>query len=86
MAKKPELQPQPTTWTIYKIAAKAVRLGTVGAPDEAAAMDCSGTPPLGRRWLWCERLSAVPHAAPALYHLQKGRGSARLSEADSAES
>jgi hypothetical protein len=39
MAKKPEPQPQPTTWTIYKIAAKAVRLGTVEAPDEAAAME-----------------------------------------------
>jgi hypothetical protein len=34
MAKKPE-PPKPTTWTIYKIAAKAVRLGTV----EAAAIE-----------------------------------------------
>jgi hypothetical protein len=33
MAKKPEPPPQPTSWTIYKIAAKAVRLGTVEAPD-----------------------------------------------------
>jgi hypothetical protein len=39
MAKKPELQPQPTTWTIYKIASKAVWLGTVEAPDEAAAIE-----------------------------------------------
>jgi hypothetical protein len=38
MVKKPE-PPKPTTWTIYKIAAKAVRLGTVEAPDEAAAME-----------------------------------------------
>jgi membrane-bound lytic murein transglycosylase B len=38
MAKKPE-PPTPTTWTIYKIAAKAVRLGTVEAADEATAID-----------------------------------------------
>ena len=35
MAKKPE----PTSWTIYKIAAKAVRLGTVEAADEATAIE-----------------------------------------------
>jgi hypothetical protein len=34
MAKKPE-PPKPTTWTIYKIAAKQERLRTVEAPDEA---------------------------------------------------
>jgi hypothetical protein len=28
MAKKPEPPPKPITWTIYKIAAKAVRLGS----------------------------------------------------------
>jgi hypothetical protein len=38
MAKKPE-PPKPTTWTIYKIAAKAVRLGTVEAADEATAIE-----------------------------------------------
>jgi hypothetical protein len=38
MAKQPE-PPKPTTWTIYKIAAKAVRLGTVQAPDEATAIE-----------------------------------------------
>jgi hypothetical protein len=38
MAKKPE-PPKPTTWTIYKIAAKQERLGTVEAPDEATAME-----------------------------------------------
>jgi hypothetical protein len=37
MAKKPE-PPRPPTWTIYKIAAKAVRLGTVEAADEATAI------------------------------------------------
>jgi hypothetical protein len=36
MAKKPE-PPKPTTRTIYKLAAKAERLGTVEAPDEATA-------------------------------------------------
>ena len=38
MAKKPEL-PKPTSWAIYKIAAKAVWLGEVEAPDEAAAIE-----------------------------------------------
>jgi hypothetical protein len=38
MAKKPE-PPKPMSWTIYKIAANAVRLGTVEAPDEAAAIE-----------------------------------------------
>jgi hypothetical protein len=37
-AKKPE-PPKPKTWTIYKIGAEAVRLGTVEAPDEAAAIE-----------------------------------------------
>jgi membrane-bound lytic murein transglycosylase B len=38
MAKKPE-PPQATTWTIYKIAAKAVRLGTVETANEATAIE-----------------------------------------------
>jgi hypothetical protein len=38
MAKKPD-PPKPMTWSIYKLAAKAVWLGTVKAPDEAAAME-----------------------------------------------
>jgi hypothetical protein len=38
MAKKPE-PPKPITWSIYKIAAKAVRLGTVEAPNEATAIE-----------------------------------------------
>jgi hypothetical protein len=38
MAKKPE-QPKPAVWTIYKIAAKPERLGTVEAPDEATAIE-----------------------------------------------
>jgi hypothetical protein len=38
MAKKPE-PPKPTRWSIYKIAAKAIRLGTVEAPDAATAIE-----------------------------------------------
>jgi hypothetical protein len=38
MAKKPE-PPKPIIWNVYKIASKAVWLGAVGAPDEAAAME-----------------------------------------------
>ena len=38
MAKKSE-PPQPTSWTIYKIAAKAKWLGTVEAPDAATAIE-----------------------------------------------
>ena len=39
MVKKPEPPPQPTTWDIYKIADKQTWLGTVEAPDRAAAID-----------------------------------------------
>jgi hypothetical protein len=38
MAKKPE-PTKPTTWTVYKIAPKQIRLGTVEAPHEAAAIE-----------------------------------------------
>jgi hypothetical protein len=38
MAKKPE-PPKPASWTIYKIATKAERLGAVEAPDEATAIE-----------------------------------------------
>ena len=38
MAKKPEL-PKPISWTVYKIAKKAVWLGTVEAPDKSAAVE-----------------------------------------------
>jgi hypothetical protein len=37
MAKKPE-PPQPTSWDVYKIARKAVWLGTVEAADKSAAV------------------------------------------------
>jgi hypothetical protein len=38
MAKKPE-PPKPLSWKIYKIAAKAVWIGEVEAPNEAAAIE-----------------------------------------------
>jgi hypothetical protein len=38
MAKKPEL-PKPISWNVYKIASKAVWLGEVEAPGEAAAIE-----------------------------------------------
>jgi membrane-bound lytic murein transglycosylase B len=38
MAKEPE-SPKPAKWSIYRIAAKAVRLGTVEAPDVATAIE-----------------------------------------------
>jgi hypothetical protein len=37
MAEKPE-PPKPTSWSIYRIAAKVVRLGAVEPPDEATAI------------------------------------------------
>ena len=39
MAKKPEPPSQPIKWSIYRIAAKAVRLGTIEAPDVATAIE-----------------------------------------------
>jgi hypothetical protein len=39
MAKKPEPPPQPTRWTIYKIAAKQTWVGTIEAPDEGTAIE-----------------------------------------------
>jgi hypothetical protein len=39
MAKKPEPTPKPITWNVYKIASKAVWLGTIEAPDEAGATE-----------------------------------------------
>jgi len=39
MAKSSTKPPQPITWTIYKIAAKQTWVGTVEAPDEAAAIE-----------------------------------------------
>jgi hypothetical protein len=39
MAKKPEPSPKPMSWNVYKIAKKAVWLGTVVAPDKSAAVE-----------------------------------------------
>ncbi len=39
MAKEPEPPSKPTKWSIYKIAANAVRLGTVEAPDATTAIE-----------------------------------------------
>jgi len=39
LAKKPEPPPPPIIWNVYKLASKAVHLGAVDAPDEAAAME-----------------------------------------------
>jgi hypothetical protein len=49
MAKKPE-PPKLTTWTIYKLAANAERLGTVEALDEAAAIEKATKLMAIRRW------------------------------------
>jgi hypothetical protein len=38
VAKKPEPS-KPIIWNVYKIASKAVRPGTIEAPDEASAME-----------------------------------------------
>jgi hypothetical protein len=38
MTKQPEPR-KPTTWNVYKLASKAVWLGKVEAPDEAAVME-----------------------------------------------
>jgi hypothetical protein len=38
MARKPK-QPPPTSWNIYKVAKKGIWLGTIEAPDKAAAIE-----------------------------------------------
>ncbi len=37
MPRKPE--PPPKSWNVYKVAAKAIWLGTVQAPDKKAAIE-----------------------------------------------
>ena len=39
MARKPEPPSQPATWTIYRAAKKAIRLGEVEATDEQEAIE-----------------------------------------------
>jgi hypothetical protein len=48
MAKKPE-SPKPTTWNVYKIASKAVWLGTVEAAAVEKAM-AEFRVPASRQW------------------------------------
>jgi hypothetical protein len=38
MPKRPE-PPKPTSWNVYKIAKKAIWLGTVEAPDKQVAVE-----------------------------------------------
>jgi hypothetical protein len=38
MARKPK-RPPPSSWDIYQVAKKSVRLGTVAAPDKQAAIE-----------------------------------------------
>jgi hypothetical protein len=39
MTKKPSEPSEPTSWNVYKAVKKAARLGTVEAPDKAAAIE-----------------------------------------------
>jgi hypothetical protein len=43
MARKPTEPPLPISWNVYKLASRAVWLGTVESPDEAAAMEKAAT-------------------------------------------
>jgi hypothetical protein len=42
LAKRPETPLEPTRWTVYKIAAKQIRLGTVEPADEREAIQQGG--------------------------------------------
>ena len=55
MPRKPE-PPKPTSWNIYKVAAKAILLGTVEAPDKKAAIEAGAKEFKTDAW----RLYAVP--------------------------
>ena len=55
MPREPE-PPKPTSWDIYKVATKAVRLGTVEAPDKSSAIDKAAQE--FKAEAWC--LYAVP--------------------------
>jgi hypothetical protein len=55
MPRKPE-PPKPTSWYVYKVAAKANWLGTVEAPDKAAAIEKGAQEFKTDAW----RLYAVP--------------------------
>jgi hypothetical protein len=53
MPRKPE---EPKSWTIYKVAAKAIWLGTVEAPGKKAAIEAAAKEFKTDAW----RLYAVP--------------------------
>jgi hypothetical protein len=53
MPRRPE---QPTNWNIYKVAAKAILLGTVEAPGKKAAIEAAAKEFKTDAW----RLYAVP--------------------------
>jgi len=55
MPRKPK-PPKPTSWNIYKVAKKAVWLGTVEAPDKGAAIEKGAQKFKAEAW----RLYAVP--------------------------
>jgi hypothetical protein len=55
MARKPK-QPLPTRWDVFKIAKKAVWLGSVEAPDKSAAVEKAAQEFKTEAW----RLYAVP--------------------------
>jgi hypothetical protein len=54
--KPPTEPPKPKSWTIYKIAGKAIWLGTVEAPDKRAAIKKAAQEFKTETW----RLYAVP--------------------------
>jgi len=56
MTKKPSEPSEPTSWNVYKAVKKAVRLGTVEAPDKAAAIEKAAQEFKAEVW----RLYAVP--------------------------
>jgi hypothetical protein len=55
MPRKPE-PPKPTSWYIYKVAAKVILLGTVEAPGKKAAIEAAAKEFNADAW----RLYAIP--------------------------
>ena len=55
MPRKPE-PPKPTSWDIYKVAAKVIWLGTLEAPNKKAAIEAAAKEFKTDAW----RLYAVP--------------------------
>jgi hypothetical protein len=68
MPKKPE-PPKPTSWDVYKIAKKAVWLGTVEAPDKryGVCTQCGGDDPVSWIVAWLLR-RWNPITVPVLDH------------------